>query len=79
MQHDVDEVLDKEPHEVQIITIKITHDEVEVDGTEGVLLTVGLILVRHYSAVRDEVADIHIPLLRVETTLTQVVCQICLS
>lgn len=78
-QHDVEVALDKELHEVQIATTKTTPEEVEVDGTEEVLPAVSLILVRHYSAVRDEVADIHIHLLRVETTLTQVVCQICLS
>ena len=77
--HDVDDVLDRELHEVRTVTIKTTHDEVEVDGTEEVLPVVKAIAAKHYNVVHDEVVDIHTHLPHAETTLTQAVYQICLS
>jgi hypothetical protein len=75
-QHDVGDVSDNEPAEEQTVIIKTTHDEVEVDGIDEVLLTVGVIITRHINVVHDEVVDIHIQQVLVETTLTKRVYEI---
>lgn len=74
----VGEVSDNEQIEVLIVIIKITHDEVEVDGIEDELQTVNAIPTKHINVVHEDEADIHIHLLRVETILTKRVYEICL-
>lgn len=72
----VGEVSDNEQIEVLIVIIKITHDEVEVDGIEDELQTVDAIPTKHINVVHDEVVDIHIQQVLVEITLTKRVYEI---